>query len=182
MSFGNLIEVAKLLSAGEPDKEFVLKTDDGTAICTIKAGEVTEEGKKQIKTAVGSVLGESFAFNAIDIDENSLNEHINKYLTSIYENVNSFKATNCKLSEDNKMFVIEGLISYKSGVTRPTSFEFNKIAVSNENNSFTGFNKLIAEDATFVLNCVNKNRTLITENFTYDYTIDGNKVSGKTAN
>lgn len=114
-----------------------------------------------------------------DIDEVSLNEHINRYLKSVYENVNNFELRDCKLSDGT--LVLEGLIHYASGKTAPTNFEFKRFRLKEGYVELLGKNKFIANDSKFKLRGRMEESKLITENLSYSYSIGADKVKGKTS-
>ena len=114
-----------------------------------------------------------------ELHEESLNKHISAYLTEVYANVKDFTATNCSLN-DNKL-VVEGTINFNSGKSRTTKFEFTE-AKNDEAGKIIleGYNKDLAEDAHFTLNCLLEDggTCLLTEGFGYKYTINNTLVEG----
>jgi len=111
-----------------------------------------------------------------DLDECSLNKHIDEYLKEVYSNVKCFEATECKLHEGKLM--VEGKISFNSGKEKLTMFEFLP-AYCEGKLFFEGYNKDFSEDKAFTLNCsINESKTLITESFGYKYKINENLVEG----
>lgn len=118
-------------------------------------------------------------FNEDDIDELdecSLNKHIDEYLKEVYSNVKSYKTTDCSLKEGK--LIVEGKISFNSGKEKLTMFEFLP-AYCEGNLFFEGYNKDFSEDKAFTLNCsINEAKTLITESFGYKYKINENLVEG----
>ena len=118
-------------------------------------------------------------FNEDDIDEldeASLNAHVNGYLTEVYSNVKSYETTNCEF-KDGKL-IVEGKISFNSGKEKLTMFEFLP-AYCEGKLFFEGYNKDFSKDKAFTLNCsINEAKTLITESFGYKYKINENLVEG----
>ena len=111
-----------------------------------------------------------------ELDECSLNKHIDEYLKEVYSNVKSYKTTDCEL-KDGKL-IVEGKISFNSGKEKLTMFEFLP-AYRKGKLFFEGYNKDFSEDKAFTLNCsINKSKTLITESFGYKYKINKNLVKG----
>lgn len=74
--------------------------------------EVGEEGSEE----------EEVDFDVEDFDEESFDEIGESYLRRVYENVTSYKTK--KVSSDGNKLVVEGLITFKSKKTKPTSFIF----------------------------------------------------------
>ena len=118
-------------------------------------------------------------FNEDDIDELdecSLNKHIDEYLKEVYSNVKSYETTDCELKEGK--LIVEGKISFNSGKEKLTMFEFSP-AYRKGKLFFEGYNKDFSEDKAFTLNCsINESKTLITESFGYKYKINENLVEG----
>ena len=118
-------------------------------------------------------------FNEDDIDELdecSLNKHIDEYLHEVYSNVKSYETTGCELKEGK--LIVEGKISFNSGKEKLTMFEFLP-AYCEGKLFFEGYNKDFSEDKAFTLNCsINESKTLITESFGYKYKINENLVEG----
>ena len=118
-------------------------------------------------------------FNEDDIDEldeDSLNKHIDEYLKEVYSNVKSYETTGCELKEGK--LIVEGKISFNSGKEKLTMFEFLP-AYCEGSLFFEGYNKDFSEDKAFTLNCsINESKTLITESFGYKYKINENLVEG----
>lgn len=114
-----------------------------------------------------------------ELHEESLNKHISDYLTEVYANVKDFTATGCALN-GNKL-VVEGTINFNSGKVRATKFEFTE-AKNGEAGKIIleGYNKDLAEDAHFTLNCLLEDggTCLLTEGFGYKYTINNTLVEG----
>jgi hypothetical protein len=106
-----------------------------------------------------------------DFDEESFNEHLTKYMTEVYSNVNKFTATSCGLKA-NKL-VVEGLIEFKSGKTKKTTFIFES-----SGRSFKGFNSDFSAGRAFNLKASIKNKKFVTEGFAYRYKIGESLVRG----
>jgi hypothetical protein len=127
------------------------------------AGEkLTPEEQKQEEAELAAKEAPVELENAEDFDEKGFNESVNKYLTNTYENVKCFEATNCKI--ENKKLVVEGVISFNSGKTRKTTFEFEQVELAENKIVLNGTNQTLAE--AFVLTCGINEKTLITEGFT----------------
>ena len=108
-----------------------------------------------------------------DLDECSLNKHINEYLQSVYSNVKSYETTACSLNEGK--LIVEGKISFNSGKERNTTFEFTPKA----QNILEGYNKEFSAEKAFTLNySINEAKALVTESFGYNYKIGENLVEG----
>jgi hypothetical protein len=84
--------------------------------------------------------------------------------------------TNCSLDED---FIVEGVITFKSGSTRETKYVFDECIIK-ENGTYElhGANKTFCEGKNFVLTASMKNKKLFTESIGYKYHVNGTLVEG----
>lgn len=136
------------------------------------ARKLAQEGEKEEEKPVEEELD----FDVDDLDECSLNKHVDEYLKEVYSNVKSYETIDCALRE-GKLFV-EGKITFNSGKCKPTTFEFSP-AHADGKLFFEGVNKDFSEDKAFKLNCsVNESKTLITESLGYSYKINEALVEG----
>ena len=140
--------------------------------------EAAEEDESDDEASEAAEVEEP-EFNEDDIDELdecSLNKHIDEYLKEVYSNVKSYETTDCELKEGK--LIVEGKISFNSGKEKLTMFEFLP-AYCEGKLFFEGYNKDFSEDKAFKLNCsINESKTLITESFGYKYKINENLVEG----
>ena len=114
----------------------------------------------------------------IDIDEfdaDEIGELGESYLKRVYENVNSFKVSNKKLDSDK--LIVEGLITFNSGKTLNTSFQFSPSTITK-----SGKVKLIGENlgitkrkGAFTLSGKLDGKKLISESLTYNYSAKASK-------
>lgn len=139
--------------------------------------EVDEEDESDDEESKEETEEPEFNEDDIDeLDEDSLNKHIDAYLKEVYSNVKSYKTTDCSLKEGK--LIVEGKISFNSGKEKLTMFEFLP-AYCEGKLFFEGYNKDFSEDKAFKLNCsINESKTLITESFGYKYKINENLVEG----
>lgn len=105
-----------------------------------------------------------------DIDDESVNECVSKFLNEVYENVNNFEMTDCSL-EENKL-VVEGKINFKSGNSNNTSF------VLTNSNLLEGYNDSFGHDSKFGISYSIKDKKLYFESINYSYHINENLVEG----
>ena len=168
-----------------PEDRFVVNVDyAGDAIRKALDADVTDNLREEKEDGSddeesGEVEIEEPEFNEDDIDEldeSSLNKHIDEYLKEVYSNVKSYETTGCELKEGK--LIVEGKISFNSGKEKLTMFEFLP-AYCEGNLFFEGYNKDFSKDKAFTLNCsINESKTLITESFGYKYKINENLVEG----
>lgn len=113
---------------------------------------------------------EEVEYDVEDFDSDSFDELGESYLKSVYENVRSYKTT--AASSKGNTLVVEGLIKFNSGKTKPTKFVFEaNTATKNNKLRFIGENKQITRGrkAFTITGKLNKNKSFITERFNYNY-------------
>jgi len=107
-----------------------------------------------------------------DIDENRFDKLINQYLISTYNNVESYSTTSGKVDNDNNIVVLEGVIKYKSGKEKPTSFKFEaKSSTRSGRLRFVGINETLTKsrNAFSLFGRVSKSGCLRCESMNYSY-------------
>lgn len=137
----------------------------------IFADSKTENSEESVEEDLAVELPEKESFdNVEDIDDESVNECVSKFLNEVYENVNNFEMTDCSL-EGNKL-VIEGKINFKSGNSNNTSF------VLTNSNLLEGYNDSFGHDSKFDISYSIKDKKLYFESINYSYHINENLVEG----
>lgn len=112
-----------------------------------------------------------------EVDEEGLDELGESYMKAVYENVESFKTTN--VSANDTHIVVEGLIKFASGTERKTGFIFEAHTATDNKVNFKGCNEHFSKDRnSFTLNCSVVDRKLLPESLSYNYNVDGRKISG----
>ena len=122
---------------------------------------------------------EEAEFDFDDFDEESFDTMGESYLKKVYENVNSFKTN--KVRVNGNQLIVEGIIKFKSGKDKKTSFKFEAKDCDRKGNvRFIGENLQISRGKkSFSLRgSINENK-LTPNQLKYNYTVNGNKVSGK---
>ncbi len=141
---------------------------------------ISNETENEIITANAEVVDEESTeeelpseeeldFDFEEVDEDSMNELGESYLKRVYENVDSFKLTSCSTSSNQ--LIMEGLITFKSGVKKNTGFIFEaKDATKEGKLRFIGENAPLSRGrkAFTLVGSMNENK-LIGESFTYNY-------------
>ena len=104
-----------------------------------------------------------------EVDEEELGGLGESYLKRVYDNVKSFKLSECRCND--KALMVEGLITFNSGKTLKTSFNFKPSHITK-----TGKVKLIGENLTltksknaFTLTGRMNGSKLLSESLTYNY-------------
>lgn len=151
--------------------------DDGEGILVPLSDENAEE--IAASTEENAEVPEEDNFIADDFDEESFDELGEAYLKKVYENVDAFKTTN--VSSCGKKLAVEGLITFKSGNTKPTHFIFEQKAQNKKGTyRFIGENKQISRGKkSFILQGNVNDNKFICESLNYNYLgkNDGDKKS-----
>ena len=152
------------------DDEITIKTCDK---------DVEEVELKDTEEVIAPLDDEEIA-EIDDFDEEDFEELSERYLTEVYNNVNSFKLSKASLNKEGKL-KLEGIVTFKSGNKRKTAFLFEK-----KNSLKSGKIKYIGENLdfsngrkSFILNCSINNKKLISESLTYNYTVKDNNGQSK---
>lgn len=105
-----------------------------------------------------------------DFNESTFNKICESYLRRVYENVDGFKCTRVK-SSNNKLMV-EGVINFVSGNTKQTTFEFSKPTVTKRGKVvLEGLNKTFTNTQNaYILKGYVKDKEFISESMIYRYT------------
>ena len=112
----------------------------------------------------------------VDVDEvedESFNRLGESFLKKVYENVKSFRTTSA--ATNGNTLVLEGLITFKSGKSKPTTFKFEANKINSKGKiRFLGENKDISSGRkSFALNCKVFKKAIIPESMTYNYVARG---------
>lgn len=151
--------------------------DDGEGILVPLSDENADE--IAASTEETEEVPEEDNFIADDFDEESFDELGEVYLKKVYENIDAFKTTN--VSSCGKKLAVEGLITFKSGNTKPTHFIFEQKAQNKKGTyRFIGENKQISRGKkSFILQGNVNDNKFICESLNYNYLgkNDGDKKS-----
>ena len=139
-----------------------------------EAGSEEEISTDEIETEEGSEEGSEEEVD--EFDEESFDELGESYLKKVYGNVNSYKTSSIKQS--GKQFIIEGIIEFKSGSKKNTSFVFESVKRRNKT-ILEGFNKQIARaNKSFRVTCNIADKKLVCERLNYRYRSNKTLVEG----
>lgn len=135
--------------------------------------EESEPATDAIETPVAESIDEFEEF------DEAFDSHVTNYLQEVYSNIQSYTSTNCTVNKSK--FVVEGIIKFKSGKEKATKFTFNPSRKINGAIIFRGMNEgLTSEKSAFRLACKTEDKKLVTEGFSYKYSIDGAAIKGTT--
>lgn len=147
-----------------------------------KSGEVIEPVDDELKDEISLQLDDSSDETEIEdnseeetIDdadefvEESFNKLVSRYLTRVYENVNTYNTTSIK--SRNNRYLVEGKINFKSGKSRNVKFLFES-----KGNELVGKNTKLSDNGPeFSIKGSVKDKKFITESLKYS---NGNKSKG----
>lgn len=134
---------------------------------TVEVDEVEEVPQKFIRK---ESLSKTFVLE--DINEQKFDSLINQYLVSTYNNVASYETIKGSVNDDNNTLVLEGVIKYKSGKERPTTFKFEAKSVTKSGRyRFVGINETFTKsrNAFSLFGRIDDNGCLTCESIRYSY-------------
>ena len=103
-----------------------------------------------------------------EFDEDTFDELGESYLRKCYDNVKGYKTTQVRVNEN--LLTINGVITFKSGNKKKTSFVFESKTKKNNKFLFEGFNKQLNNGTkAFKLTCGINNKKIISEKLRYNY-------------
>lgn len=106
-----------------------------------------------------------------DFDESLFNNLGQKYLTEVYDNIESFNTSKVYQDNKNNKLIIEGIIKFNSGNSKKTSFIFEAKDIDKDRKvRFVGENQQITKGKkSFTLRGTLKDGNLLSESLTYNY-------------
>ena len=178
----NTCEAVLLVNDGCPDVENYLNDDevklfkDLVARCEV-SDKIRRSGKRKMKECDNNTDVQLEGF-----DTNRYDRLVSRYLKETYANVKSYKTTSASVADNASTIILEGTISFKSGVEKPTKFVFEAKELNKKNQlKLIGSNATLTEGKAFTLLGSIKNKTLLSESFAYKYKVNDTKVKGKIA-
>ena len=104
-----------------------------------------------------------------DFDEESFDEVTESYLREVYSNVKNFKTTG--VSRSGRTLTVEGVITFKSGKSKNTSFLFEAVGITKRGKiRLVGMNESITRGKKpYTMIGQVKNKKLMVESFNYNY-------------
>ena len=163
------------IAQGQDGKLHVVTADDQN-YKTVANGKAVRNATKSAK-AIMKGLGLLENLEGVEeIDEDSFGECVEKELKELYSNVDSFKCEDCRI-EDDKM-IVEGIIGFKSGKSRKTSYIFESATKGENGIGLYGHNEGLCKNHTMSVRC-QAGKRLIAESFGYHCKINGQTREGK---
>ena len=182
-----LKEDVKEMSLTTDDTHLELNTDEN-GNTTLTTGPVTSDlsDSDEVLTPLSDETKTDIENNDVDnpeddidvdvdeFDEDSFDDLGESYFRKIYENVNRYKTT--KVTSKGNSLVVEGLLKFKSGKTKKTSFIFEaKDYMRNGKARFIGENlQLTKGKKSFIVDGIIKDKKFISESFKYNYKASDN--------
>ena len=127
-----------------------------------------EEAPEEMETEEDE---ESEDIDISDFEESLFNDLGQKYLTEVYNNIESFNTSKVYQDNKNNKLIIEGVIKFNSGNTKKTSFIFEAKDIDKDRKvRFVGENQQITKGKkSFTLRGTLKDGNLLSESLTYNY-------------
>ena len=140
---------------------------------------LTKEDEVEIELNEPEVPEDEFEID--EFDEKTFDELGEGFLKRVYENVNCFKTTNVKY--ENKNLIIEGLIGFKSGKEKATTFKFENFKETRRGKVLIGgLNEMFSKNKkSFILKGSLSNKHFISESLVYKYNTKDINESNKSS-
>ena len=145
----------------DEDSNDEISFDNSEEVEDTEAGSENEESEDE----------ESEEVDVADFEESLFNDLGQKYLTEVYDNIESFNTSNVYQDNKNNKLIIEGVIKFNSGNSKKTSFIFEAKDIDKDRKvRFVGENQQITKGKkSFTLRGTLKDGTLLSESLTYNY-------------
>ena len=164
-----VVEVGNPEQPEAPAEDEMIAPLNAEEINDIENNEEQSAEEAALDDELGDTADDEFAID--DFDEESFDEIGESYLRRVYDNVDSFNTT--KVVSNNDKLIIEGLIKFKSGKTKKSSFVFEgfkntrrgKVLAEGMNETFSKSKK------AFILKGTLTNKNFVSESLTYNYTV-----------
>ena len=180
-------QVASLDVEGQGDApttgQDVVEVSNTTVEDEVKGDEVTADDEEKETTTKRTTVIQKESLNkkvSIDsLDEVAFDKVVNRYLEATYNNVDNYKTTCCSIDDNN--IIVEGIITFKSGKEKQTSFNLSGVVGKNNKIRFVGMNEMFSKSKkAFNFICKNDKGNLISESLTYKYNVNKDKkINGK---
>lgn len=169
-------ENGKVTLVAEP-----VETEGDAAIAPVSdetMSEIAANNDIEVEDSEAEIPEDEIDVDLDEVDEQGLDELGESYLKNIYENVESFKTT-CVSTTDSKM-IVEGVITFQSGVQKNTGFVFEAYSASKDGKvKFVGKNEhFSSNNRAFALTGTISNNKLLPESLTYNYEVGSRKIVG----
>jgi hypothetical protein len=143
----------------------------------VKESLVKEEGKEIL-------MSEKYQDVILEnLDEAKFDRLAKKYLSEVYDNIESYATTQGKVDNDSNKIIIEGKLTFKSGTIKDTKFVFEAKEITKKGKiKFVGINETFTKKKAFTLVGSISGSNMLSESLTYSYSVDSKKVYGQVKN
>jgi len=164
-----VVEVGNPEQAEAPVEDEMIAPLDAEEINDIENNEEQSAEEAAIDDELGDEADDEFAID--DFDEESFDEIGESYLRRVYDNVDSFNTT--KVVSNNNKLIIEGVIKFKSGKTKNSSFVFESFRTTRRGKTLAeGMNETFSKSKkAFILKGTLTDKNFVSESLTYNYTV-----------
>ena len=164
-----VVEVGNPEQAEAPVEDEMIAPLDAEEINNIENNEEQSAEEAAIDDELDDTADDEFAID--DFDEESFDEIGESYLRRVYDNVDSFNTT--KVVSNNDKLIIEGVIKFKSGKTKNSSFVFEGFRTTKRGKTLAeGMNETFSKSKkAFILKGTLTNKNFVSESLTYNYTV-----------
>ena len=164
-----VVEVGNPEQAEAPAEDEMIAPLDAEEINDIENNEEQSAEEAAIDDEFGDEADDEFAID--DFDEESFDEIGESYLHRVYDNVDSFNTT--KVVSNNNKLIIEGVIKFKSGKTKNSSFVFESFRTTRRGKTLAeGMNETFSKSKkAFILKGTLTDKNFVSESLTYNYTV-----------
>ena len=139
------------------------------------------ETKKEVKE---DKMSEKYQDVVLEnLNESKFDRLVKKYLSEVYDNIQLYTTTQGKIDNSSNKIIIEGKITFKSGVIKDTKFVFEAKEITKKGKiKFVGINETFTKKKAFTLVGSVEGDNLLSESLTYSYKVDTKKVYGQVKN
>ena len=164
-----VVEVGNPEQAEAPVEDEMIAPLDAEEINNIENNEEQSAEEAAIDDELDDTADDEFAID--DFDEESFDEIGESYLRRVYDNVDSFNTT--KVVSNNDKLIIEGVIKFKSGKTKNSSFVFEGFRTTKRGKTLAeGMNETFSKSKkAFILKGTLTDKNFVSESLTYNYTV-----------
>ena len=143
-----------------------IETDDDEKEAEEVAAVIEEPceecAEEQVVAPVDEETKAEIELDVDDIDEDAIEDAVEECLTESFGNVKLFKCSN--LTSRKNRLIVEGIIGFKSGKKKNTSFVFRPSLKTESVVKFKGYNKDLKESVkSITLNCKKSGKKVIAE-------------------
>lgn len=136
--------------------------DNEEVVADVVKEPCDECAEEQVAAPVDEETKAEIEFDVDDIDEDAIEDAVEECLTESFSNVKFFKCSN--LTSRKNRVIVEGILGFKSGKKKNTSFVFRPSLKTESVVKFRGYNKDLKESVkSITLNCKKKGKKVIAE-------------------